>query len=138
MEHGQLQRAVRYHAEWAIPCAILAALLCWCLIAAAKLELSIAAVLAGGTLIAPHNTVSDGGLFLPLLFWSQQSPYRIVRASAIFVVTSFYVFLPSGTLQIIVLLLLGAAAGQLRRVPASAMPSSPAHPDAAPRSAAPA
>jgi hypothetical protein len=128
----------RYHAELAIPFAILTALLCWYVIAAGKPELGIAVVLAGGTLIAPHNTISDGVLFLPLLFWSQQSQYRLARAAAIFAVTPFYAFLPSGALQVIVLLLLGVSAWQLRRTTSTATPSSPARPDAAPRSVAPA
>jgi len=128
----------RYHAEWTIPFAIMTALVCWYLIAAGKLEVGIAAILAGGTLIAPHNTISDGVLFLPLLFWSQQSPYRTVRSYAIFAVTPFYAFLPSGTLQVMILLLLGAAAWQVRRAASTAKPSSPASPDAAPHSAAPA
>jgi hypothetical protein len=104
-----------YHAEWAIPFAIVTALICWYGIAAGKLELGLAAMLAGGTLIAPHNTISDGVLFLPLLFWSQQSPYPAVRSSAIFAVTPFYAFMPKGTLQVIIVALLGAAAWQARR-----------------------
>jgi hypothetical protein len=98
-----------YQTQWAIPCAVLTALLCWRLIAAGKLELAIAAVLAGGTLIAPHNTVSDGVLFLPLLFRSLQSPFAAARAGATFALTPFYAFLPSGTLQVLIVLLLAAA-----------------------------
>lgn len=98
-----------YQAQWAIPCAVLVALLCWRLIAAGKLELAIAAVLAGGTLIAPHNTISDGVLFLPLLYWSLQSPFAAARACATFALTPFYVFLPAGTLQVLIVLLLAAA-----------------------------
>ena len=113
----------RYHAEWAIPFAVAIALLCWYLIAAGKLELAVAAVLAGGTLITPHNTISDGVLFLPLLFWSRRSPYAVVRASAVFAVTPFYAFLPSGTLQVIVMLLLAVAAWELRR--SASAPSDP-------------
>jgi hypothetical protein len=103
-----------YQTQWAIPCAVLVALLCWRLIAAGRLELALAAVLAGGTLIAPHNTISDGVLFLPLLFWSRQSPLPAVRACATFALTPFYAFLPAGTLQAIILLLLAAAGYQLR------------------------
>jgi hypothetical protein len=98
-----------YQAQWAIPCAVLVALLSWRLIAAGNLELALAAILAGGTLIAPHNTISDGVLFLPLLFWSQKSPFAPVRACATFALTPFYAFLPSGTLQVLIVLLLGAA-----------------------------
>lgn len=100
--------------SWWIPCAVLVALLCWYLVRAGKLELAVAAVLAGGTLIAPHNTVSDGVLFLPLLFWSLRSPYPWARASATFTLTPFYRFLPPGTLQVLILMLLSAAGYQLR------------------------
>ena len=107
----------RYHAEFAIPSAILVALVCWYLIAAGNWELSVAAVLAGGTLIVPHNTISDGVLFLPLLFCSLQSPYPAARAAAIFALTPVYPFFPKGTLQVIVVLLLASAAIALRRAP---------------------
>ncbi len=103
---------------WWIPCAVLVALLCWYLIARGKLELAFAAVLAGGTLIVPHNTISDGVLFLPLLFWSLRSPLPWVRASATFTLTPFYRFLPAGTLQVLILFLLAAAGYQLRSRPA--------------------
>jgi len=89
--------------------------LCWYLIQTGKLELALAAALAGGTLLVPHNTVSDGVLFLPLLFWSRQSPLSWVRATATFTLTPFYRFLPPGTLQVLILVLLVAAAYQLRR-----------------------
>jgi Glycosyltransferase family 87 len=104
----------RYQWTWAIPGAIFVALLCWYLIAAGNLELALAAILAGGTLIVPHNTISDGVLFLPLLFWSAQSPFAIARAAAVFALTPFYAFLPSGALQLIVLGLLASAAYQTR------------------------
>lgn len=116
----------RYQADWAIPFAVGIAVLCWYLIAAGKLELAIAAMLAGGTLIAPHNTTSDGVLFLPLLFWSRQSPFSVVRAAAVFAVTPFYAFLPSGTLQVIVMALLAAAAWELRTHFTARTPGNPA------------
>lgn len=103
-----------YRAEWAIPGAVLVALLCWRLIAAGKLELAVAVILAGGTLIAPHNTISDGVLFLPLLYWSLESPFAAARACSTFALTPFYAFLPSGTLQVLIVLLLAAAGYQLR------------------------
>lgn len=103
-----------YRAHWAIPCAVLVALLCWRLIAAGKTELAIAAILAGGTLIAPHNTVSDGVLFLPLLYWSLESPFAAARACSTFALTPFYAFLPAGTLQVLIVLLLAAAGYQVR------------------------
>lgn len=127
-----------YRTGWAIPCAVLVALVCWRLIAAGKLELAVAAILAGGTLIAPHNTISDGVLFLPLLFWSQQSPLAPARACATFAMTPFYAFLPAGTLQVLVVLLLAAADYQVRRSPLSVKPISPPPPDAFPRNGAPA
>ncbi|HUK17225.1 MAG TPA: glycosyltransferase family 87 protein [Bryobacteraceae bacterium] len=105
----------RYQWNWAIACAIPVALLCWYLIAAGKLELAVAAVLAGGTLIAPHNTISDGVLFLPLLFWSGQSRFAAARAAAVFALTPFYAFLPSGTLQVVIVMLLAAAGYQTYR-----------------------
>ena len=99
---------------WWIPCAVPVAALCWYLIRVGKHELALAAILAGGTLIAPHNTVSDGVLFLPLLFWSLESPFPWARAAAVFTLTPFYKFLPPGTLQVLLLLLLAAAGWQLR------------------------
>jgi hypothetical protein len=99
----------RYHYEWAIPAALVVAALCWYLITAGKLELAMAAVLAGGTLIAPHNTISDGVLFLPLLFLSMESSYAAARATAVFTLTPFYAFLPSGSLQAIVVGLIACA-----------------------------
>lgn len=104
----------RYQWNWAIPGAVFIALLCWYLIASGKLELALAAILAGGTLIVPHNTISDGVLFLPLLFWSAQSRFPVARAAAVFALTPFYAFLPSGTLQVIIIVLLAAAAWQTR------------------------
>jgi len=123
----------RYHYGWVIPGALLVALLCWYLIAAGKLELALAAILAGGTLIAPHNTISDGVLFLPLLFGSMESHHALARATAIFALTPFYAFLPNGALQVIVVILLATAAYGV-----SAKRSSAAPQDAAPRNAAPA
>jgi len=104
-----------FRSEWWIPCAVPVVFLCWYLIQTGKLELALAAALAGGTLLVPHNTVSDGVLFLPLLFWSRQSPLSWVRATATFTLTPFYRFLPPGTLQVLILVLLVAAAYQLRR-----------------------
>ena len=122
----------RYHYGGAIPCALVVALLCWYLIAAGKLELAVAAVLAGGTLIAPHNTISDGVLFLPLLFRATELTVPGARAAALLALTPFYAFLPNGTLQVIVVLLLTAEAWRVF----SARRSLAAHPDGAPRSAA--
>jgi hypothetical protein len=83
---------------------------------------------------------------LPLLFWSLQSPFATARACATFALTPFYAFLPSGTLQVIILLLLGAAAHQLRAHHRPGAPGSPggreadftAHPGESPHSGAPA
>jgi len=113
-----------YQPQWAIPASVLVALLCWRLIAAGKLELALAAVLAGGILIAPHNTISDGVLFLPLLFWSRQWTFAPARACATFALTPFYAFLPSGTLQVLIVLLLAAAAYQVRGHHRSGAPGS--------------
>jgi hypothetical protein len=103
-----------YQAMWMVPAAILVALVCWRLISRGKLELAVAAILAGGTLIAPHNTISDGVLFLPLLFWSRQLAFAPARACAIFALTPFYAFLPPGTLQVLIVVVLGAAFYELR------------------------
>jgi hypothetical protein len=103
-----------YQAAWVIPCGIVVALLCWRLIAAGKLEVAVAAILAGGTLIAPHNTISDGVLFLPLLFWSRQLAFAPARACALFALTPFYAFLPRGTLQVLIVVLLATAVWELQ------------------------
>jgi len=77
----------------------------------ASLDLALAAVLAGGVLITPHNTVSDGLLFLPLILEARRFPGAPARVLAI---VALIPILPAGWLQIAVILLMLAALRTLR------------------------
>lgn len=102
-----------YQAEWMIPAAIGVALLCWFIIWKADIDLAMAALLAGGVLITPHNTIADGVLFLPLLLLRQKSPFVVTRALSTFALTPVPVFVP-GSWQMVVILLLAGTAWELR------------------------
>jgi hypothetical protein len=80
----------------------------------ATLELALAAALAGGVLITPHNTTSDGLLILPLILAAHRFPGAPARALAI---VALIPILPAGWLQIAVILLMLAALRTLREVP---------------------
>ena len=96
-----------YHGAW-IAAAVVVAAVCWYAIARGTLETAVAVMLAGGVLITPHTTISDGVLFLPLLLLACEQ--RLLRVLAIFALSPLYAFLPSGVLQIVMLALLGWAA----------------------------
>jgi hypothetical protein len=101
-----------YHTFWVIPAAVVVASLCWYIIAAAGVDLAMAALLAGGVLITPHNTIADGVLFLPLLLLAQKSRSVLARALALFGLTPVPGLLP-GAWQVIVVLLLAGTAYEL-------------------------
>jgi hypothetical protein len=88
----------------------------------ASLELALAAVLAGGVLITPHNTTSDGLLFLPLILEARRFPTAAARAVATLALVPI---LPAGWLQVAVILLMIAAVRSLRLKP-DAPPGQPA------------
>jgi Glycosyltransferase family 87 len=113
-----------YHAVW-LAAAVVVAGLCWYAIARGTLELGLAAMLAGGVLIAPHNTVCDGVLFLPLLLMAcrassaaptaaAEAGQPVARALGVFALAPIYAFLPSGVLQVVVMALLAWAAWEAR------------------------
>lgn len=79
-----------------------------------SLELALAAALAGGVLIVPHNTISDGLLFLPLILEARRFPGALARAVAILALIPI---LPAGWLQVAIIILLMAAARTLYRTP---------------------
>ncbi len=93
------------HPIW-IAAAVVVALLAGFINHRASLELAMAAVLAGGVLIVPHNTISDGLLFLPLILEARRFPGAPARALAILALMPF--LLP-GWLQAVMILLLMAA-----------------------------
>ena len=72
--------------------------------------------LAGGVLIVPHNTISDGLLFLPLILEARRFAAAPVRALAI---VALIPVLPPGALQVAVILLLLAALRNLYLKPAA-------------------
>jgi len=82
----------------------------------ASLDLALAAALAGGVLVVPHNTISDGLLFLPLILEARRFPGASARAIA---TVAFIPILPPGWLQIAVILLLMSAVRTLRLQPAA-------------------
>jgi hypothetical protein len=104
-----------YGSPWTVPVSLLLALLCWYLIRRGPLAVAFAATLAGGVLITPHTTVADGVLFLPVLLMAREAESPVMRALATFALTPLYVFLPSGTLQLVVIALLALAAWKLGR-----------------------
>jgi len=98
------------HPAWLITSIAVIVLLSWYVIYKGSLEVSLAALLVGGVLINPHTTIADGTLILPVFLMARRAPLPILRALAIFALTPFYKFLPSGTFQIILIgvLILGA------------------------------
>ena len=103
----------RGHLIW-IAAAVVVALLARLINRKAPLELAMAAVLAGGVLVTPHNTISDGLLFLPLILEARRFPTAAARAVA---TVALVPILPAGWLQVAVILLLLAAVNSLRRQP---------------------
>ena len=103
------------HPIW-IAAAVVVALLVYFINRKASLELALAAVLAGGVLIVPHNTISDGLLFLPLILEARRFAAAPVRALAI---VALIPVLPPGALQVAVILLLLAALRNLYLKPAA-------------------
>jgi hypothetical protein len=99
-----------YHPEWLIPSIALIVALSWYLIHRGTLEVSLAAVVLGGVLIAPHTTIADGTLLLPVFLMTRKAPLPILRALATFALTPLYKFLPSGTFQVILIATLFCAA----------------------------
>ena len=106
-----------YNSPWTLPAAAVVAVLCGYLIWRGSLEVALAAVLAGGVLITPHNTVSDATLFLPGLLLARRMEPAAARAVAAFALTPLYVFLPAGTLQVAVLAIMVAAVWMVHRQP---------------------
>ena len=109
-----------YDSPWTLPVAVVVGGLCVYLIWRGSLEVALAAMLAGGVLITPHNTVSDATLFLPGLLLARRLGSSPVRAVAAFALTPLYAFLPRGAMQIAVVAILVAAAWMVRRPPESA------------------
>lgn len=98
------------HPAWLIASIGVIVILSWYVIYKGSLEIALAAVLIGGVLINPHTTIADGTLILPVFLMARRAPLAILRALALFALTPFYKFLPSGTFQIILIgtLILGA------------------------------
>jgi hypothetical protein len=113
------------HPVW-IAAAVVVALLVYFVNRRASLELALAAVLAGGVLIVPHNTISDGLLFLPLILEARRFAAAPARALAM---VALIPILPPGSLQVAVILLLMAALRNLYRNPP--VPGDPPVPAAA-------
>jgi hypothetical protein len=101
-----------YHAVWLVAAAVVVAVCCLAIVRG-SLELGLAAMLAGGVLIAPHTTVSDGVLFLPLLLIACEQP--LMRVLAVAALAPLFAFLPSGLLQITVAMLIGWMAWQAKQ-----------------------
>lgn len=112
-----LRGLFNYSSPWTLPAALVVAGLCGFLIWRGSLEVALAAVLAGGVLIAPHTSVADAILFLPGLLLARKMPSAAARAIAAFALTPLYVLLPRGGMQIAVLAILLAAVWMLRRQP---------------------
>jgi hypothetical protein len=85
----------------------------------ASLELALAAVVAGGVLIVPHNTITDGLLFLPLILEARRFDSAPARALA---VVALIPIVPPGTLQIVMILLLILTLRMLHTEPPLAVP----------------
>ena len=97
---------------------MLVASLCGYLIWRGSLEVALAAVLAGGVLIAPHTTVSDATLLLPGLLLARRLQSPAVRALAAFALTPLIFLLPGGgAMQVAAVAILVAAVWMLRRQP---------------------
>jgi hypothetical protein len=88
-----------YGSPWTWPVALVVAALCAFLIWKGSLEIALATVLAGGVLITPHNTLSDGVLFLPALLMARHMPARLGRVAAVICLTPLYVFVSRGLMQ---------------------------------------
>jgi len=102
------------HVVW-VAAAVVVALLVYFINRRASLELALAAVLAGGVLIVPHNTISDGLLFLPLILEARRFGAGPVRALTI---VALIPIIPPGSLQVAVILLLIAALRAVYEKPA--------------------
>lgn len=111
---ANLRGLFHYSPAWVWAAVAVAILCCW-IIWKGPLAAGMAAMLAGGVLIAPHTTVCDATLFLPGLLLARRLEWPPARALAGFALTPLYIFLPHGALQVIVLLLLAAAAWMVRR-----------------------
>jgi hypothetical protein len=120
-----LRGLLGYGSPWIVPVSVVVIGLCWYAIRAGSLEVALGAVLVGGVLVAPHTTVNDGVLWLPVLLWAQRAPAAAVRALATFALTPLYRFLPPGALQVIMLGLLGYGVWMVR-TSASCRPAPPA------------
>ena len=92
-----------YQAAWVVPATVVVIGACGYLVWKGSLEAALAAVLTGGVLCVPHNTISDGTLLLPVLLLAQLSHSMPMRALALFAITPLYRFLPGGTLQVALL-----------------------------------
>lgn len=110
------------HPTW-IAAAVVVVLLAAFINHRASLELALAAVLAAGVLIVPHNTTSDGLLFLPLILEVRRFAGAPARALAILALIPI---LPAGWLQVVMILLLTAAAHAMRLKPAPGSRPAPA------------
>ena len=99
-----------YHPEWLIPSIAVVALVSWYVIYQGSLEVSLAAVLIGGVLINPHTTIADGTLILPAFLMATRAPLITLRFLATLALMPFYIFLPSGTFQVILITTLSLGA----------------------------
>jgi hypothetical protein len=106
------------HPVW-IAAAVAVALLVYFINRKASLELALAAVVAGGVLIVPHNTITDGLLFLPLILEARRFDSAPARALA---VVALIPIVPPGTLQIVMILLLILTLRMLHTEPPLAVP----------------
>ena len=96
-----------------IAAAVLVILACWYAIAHSSLELGVALMLAGGVLIAPHNTICDGVLYLPLLLAACGE--RVMRLLGVAALSPLFAFMPAGMLQLTVVFLIGWFAWDARQ-----------------------
>ncbi len=92
-----------YHPEWLIPSVVIIVLVSWYAIYEGSLEVSLAAVLIGGVLINPHTTIADGTLILPAFLMATRAPLITLRFLATLALMPLYIFLPSGTFQVILI-----------------------------------
>ena len=106
-----------YNSPWTLPAVAVVAGLCGYLIWRGSLAVALAAMLAGGVLIAPHTTVSDATLFLPGLLLARKMKWAVVRAAAALALSPLYLLLPRGGLQLAVLAILVAAVWTMGRQP---------------------
>jgi len=118
-----LQGLLGYGSPWIWPATAVVVLLCGYLIWRGSTEVALAVVLAGGVLITPHNTVSDGVLLLPGLLMALEVPWPPVRLLAMWCLTPLYILLPPGGLQVMLVALLGMAVWlEAKREPAKLQP----------------